>query len=212
MSVNGLPQDNSTRSVALLIDGENITSALAGKIIVESGRFGELQVRRVYGNAGRIKGWNDAPGLHFVYTGTGKNAADIALSLAAAELSFGSYIDQFVLVSSDGDFSHLATFLRERGHTVVGMGEAKAPTNYRKSCSQWVMLTPNPKDLEHRILTEMQKQAMGLLIGRVSPLVREALGITLSDLEEKSWRKFFENRADVYHITGEAQQTRITAR
>lgn len=212
MFENGLAPKTDLPKVALLIDGENISSALAGKIIVESGKLGELLVRRVYGNAARIKGWDEAPGIKLVHTGTGKNAADIALALDAAELSFGQKIKTFALVSSDGDFSHLATFLRERGHAVSGIGEAKAPANYRKSCSSWTMLNTTPEDLDARILAEMKKQEDGLLINRVSPTIRTALSITLTDLDEKNWRKYFEARLDRYKITGEAQQTRITAR
>lgn len=74
MFENGLAPKTDLPKVALLIDGENISSALAGKIIVESGKLGELLVRRVYGNAARIKGWDEAPGIKLVHTGTGKNA------------------------------------------------------------------------------------------------------------------------------------------
>lgn len=209
---NGLGSPEDDARVALLIDGENISSALAGKIIIEAGKFGELLVKRVYGNAARIRGWDEAPGIKLVHTGLGKNAADIALALDAAELSFEAKVRTVVLVSSDGDFSHLATFLRERGHMVAGMGEAKAPVNYRKSCSSCLTLDTNPKDMDQKILAEMRKQKGGLLIGRVSPTLRAALGVTLSDLEEKTWRKYFEKRPGTFKITGEAQQTRITAR
>ena len=212
MVENGLALQSDKPIVALLIDGENISSALAGKIIVEAGKFGELIVKRVYGSASRIKGWDEAPGIKLIHTGSGKNAADIALALDAAELSFSGRIEKFALVSSDGDFSHLATFLRERGHIVSGIGEAKSPANYRKSCSVWTLLNTNPDDLDARILAEMQKQEDGLLINRVSPTIRTALSITLTDLDEKNWRKYFEARLDRYEITGEAQQTRITAR
>ncbi|MCK8463844.1 NYN domain-containing protein [Aliiroseovarius sp. S1339] len=140
MFENGLAPKTDLPKVALLIDGENISSALAGKIIVESGKLGELRLRRVYGNATLVKGWDTATGIRLVHSGTGKNAADIVLALDAMELSYESKIDVFALVSSDGDFMHLADRLRERGFKVVGIGEKKAPDCFRKSCSSWVTL------------------------------------------------------------------------
>ncbi|WP_289043566.1 NYN domain-containing protein [uncultured Aliiroseovarius sp.] len=140
MFENGLAPKTDVPKVALLIDGENISSAFAGKMIVAAGKLGDLQVRRVYGNAALVKGWDTAPGIQLVHSGAGKNAADIVLALDAMELSYASTIDVFALVSSDGDFMHLATRLRERGFQVVGIGEKKAPECFRKSCSSWVTL------------------------------------------------------------------------
>lgn len=142
--LNAIP-DPKRPNVALLIDGENISAAFAGKIIARAGREGTLVIRRVYGNATRIPAWDDAPGIRLVHTGTGKNAADIALTLEATELSFDAQIDTFVIVSSDGDFTPLATRLRERGFRVVGLGEEKAPDGFRKTCSDWETLVPKAK-------------------------------------------------------------------
>lgn len=208
MSKIELPQ----AATALLIDGENISSTWAGRMIVEANRLGPLQIKRAYGNASKVKGWDEAPGIKLVHTGSGKNAADIALAIEASELSFAAQVSHFVLASSDGDFSHLATFLRERGHHVVGVGEAKAPINFRKSCSNWQTLEAKPLDMDQKILSELRKQQSGLLIQKVSPTLRASLGVTLSDLDEKTWRKYFEKRPEAFKITGEAQQTRITAR
>lgn len=169
-------------------------------------------MKRAYGNATKIKGWDEAPGIKLVHTGAGKNAADIALAIEAVELSYAGLVQNYVLVSSDGDFSHLATFLRERGHRVLGMGEDKAPLAFRKSCTDWQTLEARPQDLHRRILEEIRKRKDGILIGQVSPFLRGSLGVTLSDLDEKSWRKYFTNREDLFCVSGEAQQTRITAR
>lgn len=202
----------SELNTALLIDGENISSTWAGKTITASGQLGGLLIKRAYGNAAKIKGWDEAPGIKLVHTGSGKNAADIALAIDAVDLSYADSVKNFVLVSSDGDFSHLATFLRERGHRVLGMGEEKAPLAFRKSCTGWQTLEARPQDMHQKILAELRKQKGGILINKVSPTLRVSLGVTLSDLEEKSWRKYFEKRPDSFVISGEAQQTRITAR
>ncbi|WP_282064598.1 NYN domain-containing protein [Aliiroseovarius marinus] len=199
-------------NTALLIDGENISSTWAGRTITASAALGGLLVKRAYGNATKIKGWDEAPGIRLVHTGAGKNSADIALAIDAVDLSYSGRVQSFILVSSDGDFSHLATFLRERGHRVLGIGEDKAPLAFRKSCTDWQTLEARPQDLHQKILAELRKQKGGILINKVSPTLRVSLGVTLSDLEEKSWRKYFEKRSDSFVISGEAQQTRITAR
>ena len=208
MTNSNAPEQNT----ALLIDGENISSTWAGKTIMASGQLGGLLVKRAYGNATKIKGWDEAPGIKLVHTGAGKNAADIALAIEAVELSYAGRVENYVLVSSDGDFSHLATFLRERGHRVLGMGEEKAPLAFRKSCTDWQTLEARPQDMHQKILGEVRKRKDGILIGQVSPFLRGSLGVTLSDLDEKSWRKYFTNREDHFDVSGEAQQTRITAR
>ncbi len=196
--------------VALLIDGENISSALAGKIITEARRQGELTIRRVYGNAKRIPGWDEAPGIRLIHSGTGKNAADLLLAVEAMEVCVENRVDCVVLVSSDGDFSHLATILRERGVLVVGMGEGKAPENFRKSCSEWATIASPPGENDRRVEEVFANHPAGLLIAQVNPTVVSQARVTLADFAENTWRKYFEARPEKYRIEGKAQQTRIT--
>ncbi|MEZ5723187.1 MAG: NYN domain-containing protein [Paracoccaceae bacterium] len=80
------------------------------------------------------------PGIRFVHAGTGKNAADLLLSIDAVELALREGYEMFVIASSDGDFSHLAIRLRETGHLVVGCGVATAPARFRTACSRFVEL------------------------------------------------------------------------
>ncbi|MDQ2089430.1 NYN domain-containing protein [Marimonas arenosa] len=202
--------DISRPRVALLIDGENISSALAGKLIVAAGKHGELIVKRVYGGAQRIPGWDAAPGIKLVHSGSGKNSADLLLTVDAIKLAERRGFDVFALASSDGDHTHLATHLRENGFRVIGLGEDKAPLGFRKSCSVWVNV--ENKDVEARIYDFFQKKRGGVLIGKVSHELRDALGVTLSDLKEKSWRKYFEARPDHFAISGEGQHTSVTSR
>lgn len=141
MSIHGsVPAGPDPRTVALLIDGENVSAAHAGRIILTSLRFGALVTRRVYGHASRIPQWDEAPGFRVVHAGGGKNAADVLLAIEAVELFHVARPSTFVLVSKDGDFTHLATHLRERGATVVGMGEAHAAERFRKACTRFEIL------------------------------------------------------------------------
>ena len=126
--------------VAVLVDGENVSADYAGKIITKSLTVGELQVRRVYGNVANLKKWPAAPGFRMIHSGTGKNATDILLAVEAMSLALTHQIDALVIVSSDRDFTHLATNLREAGHLVIGMGESKAPAAFRKACVRFEVL------------------------------------------------------------------------
>ena len=115
------------QSVSVLVDGDNISGKHARQILSVAAQHGELQVVRVYSDAQRNSDWHDAAGYRMQHAGTGKNAADLLLALDAMELLLSRDMRCFVIASSDGDFTHLATRLREHGATVVGIGEAKAP-------------------------------------------------------------------------------------
>lgn len=130
------------RRVALLIDGDNISSDRAGTLITRSLALGDLRVKRVYGNIKSLPGWDAAPGFRMVHAGCGKNAADLLLAIEAIGLSHTGGIDTFVIASSDRDFTHLAHDLRERHFAVIGIGEAKAPEGFRKACTRFTVLPP----------------------------------------------------------------------
>jgi len=198
--------------VALLVDGENITSALAGKLIVQASASGALAIKRVYGNAKRIPGWDAAPGLRLIHSGDGKNSADLLLTVQAMDIAAKGQADVFALASSDGDFAHLATHLREAGFQVIGLGEAKAPANFRKNCTRWVTLDTSACEVDKRIREEFRKHPGGLLIAQVNPTIRNQLNITVKDLTEPTWRAYFKQRSAEYDLTGSGQQTRITLR
>ena len=72
--------------VAVLVDGENVSLALAGQIIMKSCVYGDLVIRRVYGNAARLTAWDSAPGFRLMHSGVGKNATDILLCVEATAL------------------------------------------------------------------------------------------------------------------------------
>lgn len=126
--------------VAVLVDGENVSADYAGRIITKSQLIGELLVKRVYGNVGNMKKWPSAPGFRMIHSGAGKNATDILLAVEAMSLVLTKQVDAIVVVSSDRDFTHLATHLRESGHQIIGMGESKAPDAFRKSCVRFEVL------------------------------------------------------------------------
>jgi hypothetical protein len=135
-----LPFGTTPPRVALLVDGENMSVALAGAAIMRSLKFGALTIRRVYGNAAKMPGWDAAPGFRLVHAGVGKNATDVLLAVEAMSIMLLGQADVLVIATSDGDFRHVACALRESGRMVIGMGEPKAPESFRKACNQFVQI------------------------------------------------------------------------
>lgn len=194
-------------SVALLIDGENISVSFAGRIIVRAAQLGNLTIKRVYGNAARITGWDATPGFRLLHSGSIKNGADILLSIDAVHLSHAEAIDTFAIVTSDQDFSHLAHYLRERGFSVVGYGEVKAPDAFRKACSSFVELT-NASDILPKNLDKLDTQIHAMIKGEPNNEIRIALlssrmntlhGVRISSHKLKTWRAYLASKDSLYN-------------
>ncbi|MEX0970475.1 MAG: NYN domain-containing protein [Paracoccaceae bacterium] len=134
--------------LAVLIDGDNIKPTDAGDIFDEIAGLGEAAVRRVYGDfsSPNMNGWNRVFGKHALvahqqHANTkGKNASDIALVIDAMDLMHTGRFDGFVLVSSDSDFTRLASRIREQGLVVFGIGERKTPASFREACNQFIYI------------------------------------------------------------------------
>jgi uncharacterized LabA/DUF88 family protein len=131
---------------AVLIDADNTSPQIASGLFEEVAKFGEASVRRIYGDFSnqRLKSWTDIlqkyaidPYQQFAYT-TGKNASDIALVIDAMDLLHSGRFDGFCLVSSDSDFTRLASRLREQGADVYGFGARKTPESFRQACRRFI--------------------------------------------------------------------------
>ena len=131
---------------AVLIDADNTSARIVAGLFEEIARFGEATVRRIYGDfsSPRLKGWAEVlqqyaidPYQQFAYT-SGKNASDIALVIDAMDLLHSGRLDGFCLVSSDSDFTRLASRLREEGSDVYGFGAQKTPESFRNACRRFI--------------------------------------------------------------------------
>ena len=135
------------RRLAVLVDTENVSPALAPRILAEAMKHGSVEIRRAFG-AVAASGWSKALVSHAFHTvagapqPAGRNAADIELTIAATDLLHDTRIDGYVLASSDSDFAPLAIRLRQSGRHVVGIGERKAPKAFAKACDAFVFLDP----------------------------------------------------------------------
>jgi len=134
--------------LAVLIDADNVVARNAEAILKEITSYGEPALRRVYGDWSnpQLNGWKEkarALGLvpHQQSANTkGKNASDIGLVIDAMDILHTGKFDGFVLVSSDSDFTRLASRIREDGLEVIGIGEAKTPEALRNVCNRFVFI------------------------------------------------------------------------
>ncbi|MEJ5239896.1 MAG: NYN domain-containing protein [Anaerolineales bacterium] len=132
--------------IALLIDGDNAQPRLLPQILMEAARYGQVTIRRIYGDwtTANMNSWKEMlnyyafqPIQQFRYT-VGKNATDSAMIIDAMDILHAGVVDGFCLVSSDSDYTRLATRIRESGIFVMGIGEKKTPKAFVNACDVFV--------------------------------------------------------------------------
>ena len=135
----------SDKKLAVLIDADNAPADIIDRLLEEIAKYGIASVKRIYGDWSHgLNKWKAAllphaiiPVQQFAYT-KGKNATDMALVIDAMDLLYSGNFDGFCIVSSDSDFTRLASRLRESGLTVYGFGEKKTPEAFRKACDKFI--------------------------------------------------------------------------
>lgn len=172
----------ANNKLAVLIDAENAQASVVTELLAEVSRYGTASVKRAYGDwtTTKLKGWKDhlnkmaiQPVQQFSYT-VGKNATDSALIIDAMDLLHGSDLDGFCIVSSDSDFTRLATRIREAGLMVYGFGEKKTPDPFVAACDKFVfteILRPTQSE-------EDQKQTD---LEPLKPMIITAVNATAKD-------------------------------
>lgn len=132
--------------LAVLIDADNAQASVLDEVLAEIAKLGVASVKRIYGDftSTRLSAWKSKmldksiqPTQVFPYT-TGKNASDIALIIDAMDLLHTKDLDGFCLISSDSDFTRLASRLREEGADVYGFGAQKTPESFRQACRRFI--------------------------------------------------------------------------
>jgi uncharacterized LabA/DUF88 family protein len=135
-----------TRRIAMLIDGDNAQPSLIGYMLAEASKYGVVIIRRIYGDwtTANMNGWKDTlqtyaiqPIQQFRYT-VGKNATDSAMIIDAMDTLYQGGIEGFCLVSSDSDYTRLATRIREKGFFIMGIGKKNTPRAFVNACEVFV--------------------------------------------------------------------------
>jgi NYN domain/OST-HTH/LOTUS domain len=147
--------------IAVLIDADNIPSTNVKAMMEEIAKYGTPTFKRIYGDWTKpnLTGWKNVllenaitPIQQYSYT-TGKNATDSAMIIDAMDILYTERVDAFCIVSSDSDFTRLATRLRESGMTVIGLGEKKTPNPFIVACDKFIYLEILSIPLEESMTT-----------------------------------------------------------
>jgi len=139
-------RNSETDNLAVLIDSDNAQASIIEELLGEVAQYGVATIKRAYGDwtTPNLSSWKETLNTHaiqpiqqFAYT-NGKNATDSALIIDAMDLLHGGKVDGFCLVSSDSDFTRLATRIRESGLAVYGFGEKKTPKAFVSACNKFI--------------------------------------------------------------------------
>ena len=152
---------NNENKFAVLFDADNVPYSHVKEMLDEITKYGNPTIKRIYGDWTKpsVSGWKSillenaiTPVQQYSYT-TGKNATDSAMIIDAMDILHLGQVDGFCIVSSDSDFTRLATRLREAGKFVIGIGEKKTPKPFIVSCDKFIYIeilgnneTPNVHD------------------------------------------------------------------
>ena len=141
-------KDTKDRRIAVLIDADNIPSTNVKAMMEEIAKYGTPTFKRIYGDWTKpnVTGWKNVllenaitPIQQYGYT-VGKNATDSAMIIDAMDILYTEKVDGFCIVSSDSDFTRLATRLREAGMMVIGLGQKKTPNPFIVACDKFIYL------------------------------------------------------------------------
>ncbi|WPP51687.1 NYN domain-containing protein [Catalinimonas niigatensis] len=183
--------------LAVLIDGDNIPSAYIKEMMEEIAKYGNPTIKRIYGDWTKphLSKWKNlllenaiTPIQQYGYT-SGKNATDSAMIIDAMDILYSEKVNGFCLVSSDSDFTRLATRLREAGMRVFGIGEKKTPDPFIVACDKFIyleILQDQSKETESD--QNKEKPSKKSDVDKITPKVIRLISATISDLaDDDGW-------------------------
>lgn len=185
--------------LAVLIDGDNISSTYVKEMMEEIAKYGNPTIKRIYGDWTKpnLANWKQvllenaiSPIQQYGYT-SGKNATDSAMIIDAMDILYSEKVNGFCLVSSDSDFTRLATRLREAGMMVLGIGEKKTPNPFIAACDKFIYIEilkyQNDDDDEEDDSNKSSKKKKED-IDKITPQVIRLITSTIADLaDEDGW-------------------------
>ncbi|PID67771.1 MAG: Maebl [Flavobacteriia bacterium] len=180
--------NNTNTNIAVLIDGDNIPSGHIKEMMEEITKYGNPTIKRIYGDWTRpgLTKWKNlllenaiTPIQQYGYT-KGKNATDSAMIIDAMDILYSGKVNGFCLVSSDSDFTRLATRLREAGMQVIGIGEKKTPNPFIVACDKFVYIEILKKQSEGK--TEQK----GTNKSEVDKITRKDINLIASTIRDLS--------------------------
>jgi Fe-S-cluster formation regulator IscX/YfhJ len=192
---------NSEKDIrlAVLIDADNIPYHTVKDILEEIAKYGTPTFKRIYGDWTKptVIGWKNVllehaitPVQQYSYT-QGKNATDSAMIIDAMDILYSGKVDGFCIVSSDSDFTRLATRLREAGMKVYGIGEKKTPNAFIASCNKFIyieILAEPEMDVEETTQLKVEKRKQKPSFEKLNKEAIKLIASTIDDLaDENGW-------------------------
>jgi uncharacterized LabA/DUF88 family protein len=181
--------------IAVLIDADNVPSQPVKEMMEEIAKYGNPTIKRIYGDwtKPQLAKWKNVllqnainPIQQYSYT-TGKNATDSAMIIDAMDILYSEKVDGFCLVSSDSDFTKLATRLREAGMLVLGMGEKKTPDPFIVACDKFIYVEILQKEESYQLEIKGKEQKRPQ-VDRINTTLIRLIQNTISDLaDDDGW-------------------------
>jgi uncharacterized LabA/DUF88 family protein len=190
-------RDKNDLKLAVLIDADNVPFSNVKGMMEEIAKYGTPTTKRIYGDWTKLpdKGWKSVllenaitPIQQYGYT-TGKNATDSAMIIDAMDILYSDKVDGFCIVSSDSDFTRLATRLRESGMKVIGIGEKKTPNPFIVACDRFIFIeviegakkkkvvsataTPDDKKKEEKSLTKIDVDTIDIIESSIEDIAED---------------------------------------
>ena len=182
-------------NIAVLIDGDNIPSAFLKEMMEEIAKYGNPTIKRIYGDWTKpnLSKWKNillenaiTPIQQYGYT-TGKNATDSAMIIDAMDILYSEKVNGFCIVSSDSDFTRLATRLREAGMQVIGIGEKKTPNPFIVACDKFIYIEILKNKSKEKV-SEGEKELDKETFDTISPKEIKLIASTITDLsDDEGW-------------------------
>ena len=183
-------------NLAVLIDGDNIPSAYVKEMMEEIAKYGNPSIRRIYGDWTKpnLSKWKNmllenaiTPIQQYAYT-AGKNATDSAMIIDAMDILYSGKVEGFCLVSSDSDFTRLATRLREAGMRVIGIGEKKTPEPFIVACDRFIYIEILKKNEEKESPNSKTSNSKKNDIDKIGAKTIRLISATISDCaDDDGW-------------------------
>ncbi len=183
-------------NLAVLIDGDNIPSAYVKEMMEEIAKYGNPSIRRIYGDWTKpnLSKWKNmllenaiTPIQQYGYT-SGKNATDSAMIIDAMDILYSGKAEGFCLVSSDSDFTRLATRLREAGMKVIGIGEKKTPEPFIVACDRFIYIEILKKNEEKESTNSKSTASKKNDYDKIGVKTIRLIGATISDCaDDDGW-------------------------
>jgi uncharacterized LabA/DUF88 family protein len=190
--------------LAVLIDADNVPYANVKEMFEEIAKYGIPTFKRIYADWTRptVSGWKNVllenaitPVQQYSYS-TGKNSSDSALIIDAMDILYTGKVDGFCIVSSDSDFTRLATRLREAGMMVIGIGEKKTLNPFIKACDKFIYIeilkaeaeSTSPVETSNRKVSRKSVKPKNEPLNKIDPEIIKLFSVSITDLaDENGW-------------------------